>query len=169
MRRQNFFWILTLFLVFVLQVAVADNIAIAGVAPNLFMLSTIFFAIRGGAMAGAVLGFVFGLVSDATNITLFGSQTFMMTLIGTLAGRLTRKVDEEKYSAQMVLVFLMSLANFLGLLFLESLFGGNARRYRDWAMILSPIYSTLLCPVFFWGLLQWSALFRRRTLRDGLL
>ena len=84
MNRQGFFWILTILLVFVLQVTISDNISIYGVAPNLFVLSTIFFAIRIGPLAGETLGFILGLINDVTNVSVFGSQTFMMTLIKRL-------------------------------------------------------------------------------------
>lgn len=165
MRRPNLYWILTIFLVFVLQVLIAPRIAPFGVVPNFFLLGTIFFAIRGGPVIGELVGFIFGLFSDVISISLFGSQTFMMTLIGYLVGRLERQVDEEKLSAQMVLVFLMSVLNGLGLFFLEALFAGAALRFRDKSAVLVPLYSTLISPVLFWVLTRWTAIFQRGDLR----
>ena len=165
MRHQNIFWILTVLLVFILQVTIAGPISILGASPNFFLLSTVFFAIRGGPVVGEVLGFVWGMLSDVTSISLFGSQTFMLTLVGYLVGRLERKVDEENTSAQMVLVLLMSLLNLSGLLFLETLFGGVTQRFRDKSAALVPLYSTFLSPVLFWALLQWSLFFRRADLK----
>lgn len=163
MRRQNFFWILTIPLVFVFQAILAEPISIAGVSPNFFLLATIFFAVRSGPVMGELLGFTWGMLSDVVSISLFGSQTFMLTLIGYLVGRLERQVDEEKYSAQMVLVLIMSILNILGLLFMETLFGGAAQthRFRDRSAFLSPIYSTLFSPVLFWLLFHWSSIFDR--------
>ena len=168
-NRKSLFWILTVLLVFLLQVTISDRISIYGAAPNLFVLSTIYFAIRGGPLAGEILGFIFGLINDVTSVSVFGSQTFMMILIGYLAGRLERKVDEEKYSAQMALVLLMSFVNLLGILFWETLFGGVPQRFRDKFMILVPIYSTVICPALFWGLMRWGAFFRRAGLKNKSL
>ena len=168
MIQKNAFWILTVLLIFVLQVTISDHISVGGVTPNLFLLATIFFAVRGGPLVGEMIGFVLGLFSDVTSICLFGSQIFMMTLIGYLVGRLERKVDEEKYSAQMVLVFLMSFLNLGGLLFLEALFGGGTQRFRDKMAVLGPLYSTMVSPILFWALLQWATLFGRTDLKIKL-
>lgn len=165
MRHQGAFWLLTVFLVFTIHLTVAGNITVLGAAPNFLLLSTVFFAIRGGPVTGEILGFTWGMLSDIASTSVFGSQAFMLTFLGFLAGKLERKVDEDKYSAQMALVFIMSAANLLGLAFLESLFGGAPQRFKDKSVILGPFYSTLLCPVVFWGLLKWSSLFRKSDLK----
>ncbi len=165
MKNSGAFWILTVLMVFVFHVVLTGPVSIYGVNPNFFLLSTIFFAIRGGPILGEILGFIFGIIADATSISIFGSQTFMLTLIGYLVGRLERHVDEEKYSAQMVLVFLMSCLNLIGLLFLETLFRGVTQGFRSKSVILNPLYSTLFSPILFWVMLQWCSVFRRTDLK----
>jgi len=167
MRHPAAFWFLTVILVFTLHLTVAGNIAVLGSVPNFLLLSIIFFAIRGGSLTGEILGFVLGLLSDIASTTVFGSQVFMLTFLGYLAGKLERKVDEDQPLAQVALVFILSIANLLGLVLLESLFGGSPQRFKGIFMILNPVYSTLLCPIVFWGLLKWSALFRKFDLLPG--
>ena len=165
MKHPSAFWLLTVFLVFALHLTVAGNIAVLGTAPNFLLLSTVFFAVRKGPVTGEILGFVWGMLSDIASTSVFGSQAFMLTFLGFLAGKLERKVDEDKYSAQMALVFVASVVNLLGLALFESLFGGAPQRFKDKSVLLGPVYSTLLCPVVFWGLLKWSSLFRKSDLK----
>jgi rod shape-determining protein MreD len=165
MKTQGVFWIMTFLLVFVLHILMAEPMSVLGSRPNFFLLATIFFAIRGGPVIGELLGFSWGLLADVTSISLFGSQTFMLTLVGYIAGRLEGMIDEEKYSAQMVLVLLLSCLNIVGLLLLEILFKGVTERFRDRVVVLGPIYSTLLSPILFWALLQWTSVFHRTDLK----
>ncbi|OGR87417.1 MAG: rod shape-determining protein MreD [Elusimicrobia bacterium RIFCSPLOWO2_01_FULL_60_11] len=165
MKHPILFWVLTVFGVFTLHLAVAGNIAVLGAAPNFLLLSTVFFAVRAGPVKGEILGFIWGMLSDIASTSVFGSQAFMLTFVGYAVGKLEGKVDEDKYSAQMALVFIMSAVNLLGLALLESLFGGAPQRFKDKSILLGPFYSTLLCPVVYWGLLKWGSLFRRSDLK----
>ena len=165
MKHPVIFWILTVLGVFTLHLTVAGNIAILGAAPNFLLLSTVFFAVRAGPMKGEVLGFLWGLLSDVASTSVFGSQAFMLTFVGFVVGKLEGKVDEDKYAAQMTLVFIMSVVNLLGLALLESIFGGAPQRFKDKSALLGPFYSTLLCPVVYWGLLRWRSIFRRSDLK----
>ena len=148
-KRGFLFWIFTILLTFILQITFAEYISVLGTFPNLLLLATVFFSIYEGPMVGEVTGFMTGLLSDISSISLFGSQTFMLTLIGYTTGMLRGKINEEKPSAQMALVFIMSLVYVLGLYFLESLFGGSAERFKVITSFFEPVYSTLVSPLFF--------------------
>ena len=168
LNKQGLFWVLTVLLGFILQVSFTDVISIYGIFPNLLLLSTIFFAMRGGPVVGEWAGFAWGLLSDVASISLFGSQTFMLTLIGYAAGRLQGKIDEDRPAAQMTIVLLMSILYVLGLMFFESLFSGSARRFMVKPSFFQLAYSTLISPVAFWILLRWCALFYKPDYRVKL-
>lgn len=161
MNKESFFWPLTILLLFTLQITLSHWISIWGTFPNLLLLGTIFFAIRRGPLVGEWSGFVWGLFSDAASISIFGSQTFMLTLIGYSAGRLQGKINAEKPAAQMSLVFFMSLLYLLGLLLFEVLFGGSAQRFKVKTSFLQPFYSTLICPFLFSILMRWLSWFQK--------
>jgi rod shape-determining protein MreD len=165
MNKRSLFWILTVLLGFIFQVTFADLISIYGIFPNLLLLGTIFFAICGGPIVGEWAGFCWGLLSDVASISIFGSQTFMLTLVGYIAGRLKGKIDEDKSAAQMSVVLFMSVFYILGLLFLETLFGGSVQRFKARTSYFQPIYSTLVCPLAFWILLKWRSLFFKSDFR----
>lgn len=163
--RTFFFWFLTLLLVFVFQISFSDAIAVRGIFPNLMLLQTIFFAIYSGPIVGQFTGFLCGLLSDVASISIFGSQTFMFTLVGYLSGQLQGKINEEKPIAQMALVLVMSALYVLGLLFFETLFGGFARRFKVQISVFQPLYTTLISPVFFLFLYRCRALLFRQGVR----
>lgn len=161
MYRRKLFWFITVLIGFILQMSLSNFISVSGVFPNLLLLGTVFFALRNGPIAGEWTGFVWGLFSDAASISIFGSQTFMLTLIGYSAGRLRGKIDEEKVVAQMSLVLMMSVIFLTGLFFFEALFGGSIHRFKVMTSLFQPFYTMLVCPIAFWLLLRWDLWFHR--------
>lgn len=159
------FWIVTVFACFVTQMLFSDFLSIGGVFPNILLLSTIYFAVRSGPEAGEWLGFLWGLLADVASTSIFGSQTFMFTLIGYACGRLHGKVDEEMPVAQMGMVFVMSVFYWLGLFFFEHFFSGAPERFTVAASLFQPLYSTLVSPVLFWLLSRWCMLFQLLNFR----
>src|SRR5437870_2943939 len=127
---KRYFWILTILILFILQVTFSELVSVKGVFPNLLLLATVFSGLQLGPVSGEWTGFIWGLLSDVASISVFGSQTFMLTLVGYIAGRLQGKIDEEKTVAQMVLVFLTSILYVLGLMFFELLFQGSTQRFK---------------------------------------
>lgn len=165
MNISIFFWPLTLLLLFVFQIAFSQMLSLWGAFPNLLLLGTIFFAIRRGPITGEWIGFIWGLFADVSSISLFGSQTFMLTLIGYTVGLLQGKINAEKPIAQMSLVLMMSLAYLLGLLFFEALFGYSIQRFKVKTSFFQPVYSTLISPLLFSLLLRWSCFFHNHEMK----
>lgn len=161
MYQHKIFWFLTILIGFILQITLSDSISIFGTSPNFLLLGTIFFAIQCGPIVGEWTGFIWGLLSDIASVSIFGSQTFVFTLIGYCAGCLQGKINEEKTAAQMSLVFLMSLFYILGFLVLENLFTGSLQRFKVGILFLQPLYTTLFCPVVFFLLLRWYSWFHK--------
>lgn len=161
MNRKFLFWFLTIPVCFVFQIVFSTALSVYGVFPNLLLLAVIFFAVHYGALSGAIIGFVWGLFADSSSICIFGSQTFMFTLIGYFSGKLRRKIDEEQLVAQMGLVLLMSIVYVLGLIFFESFFMDSSEtgRLKSGILIFQPVYSTVISPLVFWILAWWDSLF----------
>ena len=161
MNNSIVFWVITIFIGFALQITLSGTIDIVGVFPNILLLATIFFSVRGGPVIGELTGFIWGLFCDITSLSLFGSQCFMFTIIGYMVGHLHGKIDERMMTAQIVVVFLMSVFYLLGLLFFEYLFEGIPQRFHIGMTFLQPVYTTLACPILFLFLSWWYVLFHR--------
>jgi len=80
----------------------------ARLAPDFVLVALLFFAIRSRPGAGAVAGFVVGLLTDAVGPTTFGAATFSLTIIGYGAGWLKALVFADNPLVTAVFVFAAS-------------------------------------------------------------
>lgn len=157
--KQKIFWPSTFLLLLVLQGTLSSWIALFGAFPNLLLLSIAFFALHRGPFIGEWLGFFLGLAADALSISLFGSHTFMYTLIGYGMGQLQGKIDADKPLAQVSIIFAVSILFLCGLLGLELLFGGTGQRFGVRTSFFNPLYSAAVAPLFFFLMKRWQSLF----------
>ncbi len=80
----------------------------ARVSPDFLLIGLVFFAMRAGPGAGAVAGFIVGIVSDALTPAAFGAGALAHTLVGYLAawGRAVFFADNVLVNAGFVAVAL---------------------------------------------------------------
>ena len=72
-------------LLVVLHFYVRPRLWTARVSPDFLLMALVFFAMRSGAGAGALAGFVVGLVDDALTPAHFGAAALAHTVVGYLA------------------------------------------------------------------------------------
>jgi rod shape-determining protein MreD len=85
-----------LFLALLLETTVASDLRIRGVSPDFMLLLTICISLAAGPDAGAVVGFVAGLLIDLfLHATPFGLSALTYCLIGYGVGILRRSVLHE--------------------------------------------------------------------------
>jgi len=77
-------------------------------APDLVLVALLFFAIRSRPGAGAVAGFLVGLLTDAVAPTTFGAAAFSLTIVGYAAGWLKAVVFADNLVVTAVFVFAAS-------------------------------------------------------------
>jgi rod shape-determining protein MreD len=77
-------------------------------APDLVLVALLFFAIRSRPGAGAVAGFLVGLLTDAVAPTTFGAAAFSLTIVGYAAGWLKAVVFADNLLVTAVFVFAAS-------------------------------------------------------------
>lgn len=155
MIQKLFFWGFTIVAGFLLQMSLEQPLLLFNTFPNFLLLSTVFFALSFGSMEGMLLGFIWGFLQDFASNALFGSQAFMLTLVGYYTGKIRRDIDQAKPMAQIGLVLLMSFINLFGLFFFEILFG---RRFYSSLILPSffqMIYTGFFTPLFFILLRHW--------------
>jgi len=156
-RTAVFFYLLSLFLGLFLQIFVR-NIFFT-YSPNFLLLLVIYVALSRGAIAGEFFGFSSGVLSDIFSLNPFGTQAFLFTLIGYLAGRQTGKIDFEKPLAQVILVFLSSFIYFLGFSLITLLFAYGQKKVYFLPELLLNIFFAI---PFFWLLSIWRNLWRQK-------
>jgi rod shape-determining protein MreD len=83
-------WLRALAVVFVaalLQVVIVSSLVVGGGTPDLLLVVTVALGLLRGSTAGAILGFVGGLVVDVVTLGTLGVSSLVLTLAGFWAGR----------------------------------------------------------------------------------
>jgi rod shape-determining protein MreD len=98
--------VLVLLLLLVLQFYVRPRLWNARVSPDFLLIGLMLFAMRSGAGAGALVGFLVGLIEDTLTPARFGAATLAHTLVGYLAswGRAVFFADNMLVNAAFVAV-----------------------------------------------------------------
>ncbi len=87
---------------------------------NIFSLIVIYFAIEKGETYGACLGTVCGLIQDAFSLGVFGVAGLSKTIMGFLAGYISRKLDVSPFFRKFLLIFVLLSLEFILWAFLSS-------------------------------------------------
>jgi cell shape-determining protein MreD len=72
-------------------------------SPSVPLLAVLAAGAQGRVNAAQSLGFLWGLMLDVQGVTLFGGQGWALALAGFGVGKLSRQIDGEKLSAQVLL------------------------------------------------------------------
>lgn len=78
---------LLVFVVAILQVSALSSVTVAGGGPELLLVTLVAIALLRGSVAGAVSGFVAGLLVDVATLGTLGLTSLLLTLAGYWAGR----------------------------------------------------------------------------------
>jgi len=135
-----------------LQTALAPHLRLLGANPDFGLIAVVCVALVGGAEAGAVFGFLVGIVSDIVLMTPFlGLSAFVLALVGYFAGRYAETADVPAGLAAPLTVFVATLvANVLSAL-AQFLLGRQVPLgfFVGHVLIPSLVFNTLLAaPVY---------------------
>ncbi len=117
--------------------ALRPQFAASRFAPDLVLVALLFYAIRSRPGAGAIAGFVVGILSDAVSPTAFGAGAFALTIIGFAAGWLKAVVFADNILVSALFVFAATwLRDLLEVVVSSELRGGALA--RD-VLLVSPL------------------------------
>lgn len=135
----------------VLQFAWAKYLSPYGLSPNFLLVCLIITGLVRGPLEAQFLGFAWGLSWDALSTEMFGCHAFLFTCLGYFAGLLSRKWNESKISAQMLLTLLVSLFYLFGMKAVYFIFGGGEFVYSfNYTTLSQPLYNVIIAPFIFW-------------------
>jgi rod shape-determining protein MreD len=101
---------LALLVAVVLQIAVAPQLAVFGVVPNVIFLVVVTLALVEGPVAGSVAGFIGGLLFDLLGASVVGPYALVFTIVGYAAGLLQANMFAESWLLPVSVVFVAGLA-----------------------------------------------------------
>ena len=111
----------------------------------------IFIGLYRGSYSGCTVGFFIGIIDGVFFATTFGTLSFSYSIIGYLAGRLPKRIDEENPLAQISIVFLGVIVSQVINLIIEVIFTGIPGIFSI-AWLIVPV---IISPVFFLIFKKW--------------
>jgi len=92
------------FVAAMLQVVIVSSLLIGGGAPDLLLVVVVALGLVRGSVAGAVFGFLGGLVVDMVTLETLGISSLLLTLAGFWAGRYAETTGRDRRVAPIVAV-----------------------------------------------------------------
>jgi len=97
--KKFFITLAVLFLIIVFDV-LFSKIFPFYLRPNLWLVYVVFISLFLTHTEAVLIGFISGLIYDISHLTLFGTNTLLLTTIGYLLGWLNKRVNETLLNVQ---------------------------------------------------------------------
>jgi len=157
--KRFLFYVLTIWMILWLQILYNHYFGGSRFSVYLVLIVVLYFGLLRGPLVGQLLGFVWGLLTDASSLGLLGIHVFLYALAGYAAGMLRRQLDETKTVTQATFTFAVTIG-YIGLyMALDHLFTSTERPVT-WQLAMQPFVNALLAPAIFWFMRQWSDLWQ---------
>jgi rod shape-determining protein MreD len=120
------------------------------------VVAAIYWGLAHGPLSGSVIGFLWGLLSDAASLGLLGERALLFAAVGFSAGFFRRQLDDTKPWTQGIFTLFASLAVVIGELLIEHFFSGTAQRPVSLSVWLQPFWNALAAPLLFLAFQSWD-------------
>jgi len=105
---------LLLYVVFSLaQFFFSKYLNIAGIFPNLILIVVVYLGLSKGSVAAQLMGFLFGWTWDVFSMDIFGIRAVVFTVVGYLAGAVSRNFNKSELFSQFVIIFFAGVVYWL--------------------------------------------------------
>jgi rod shape-determining protein MreD len=125
-------------LVAVVQVSILAPISILGGTPDALLVALVCLALLRGSIAGAIAGFVGGLLVDIATLGTLGITALVLTVVGYWAGRYGETTGRGRAHAVPLTVAVMTVLVALGGLGLHYMLGETVSAHRALVTTLLP-------------------------------
>lgn len=157
---RTLFTLATLLMGVLIQMVLSHYLSLYDAAPQVFLILTITHGFIFGPIMGEVLGFSWGLMSDATGVRLFGMNALLLALAGYLAGHLRRRVASERPTAQLVISIVSTLYYAIGVSWIYSFFNEGGGKFSYAHFFLEGVYNAVFVTAFFVLTERWVQIWR---------
>lgn len=105
-------FLVTIFIIvcFVVQCSVFENIAFAGIIPNLMIILTSSFGFMRGEKEGLIIGFACGLLCDVFFGSFLGFYALVLMYIGYINGKFSRIFYPEDIKLPLALIIVSDIS-----------------------------------------------------------
>jgi rod shape-determining protein MreD len=126
------------FVAVILQVSILAPVTILGGTPDILLVSLVCLALLRGSIAGAVAGFVGGLLVDVATLGTLGVTALLLTVAGYWAGRYGETTGRDRLRAVPLAVAVITIAIAIGGLGLHYMLGDTVSAHRALITTLLP-------------------------------
>ena len=149
------------FVAAMLQVVIVSALLVGGGAPDLLLVTVVALGLTRGSIAGAVFGFLGGLVVDVVTLDTLGLASLVLTLVGFWAGRYAETSGRDRRLAPVVAVGSLTI--------LAAAFGVVLRYLLGEDVVVRQALVTALAPTFVLNLILALPVYRlvRRLVGEG--
>lgn len=114
----------------VLQAAVFASAGVFGATPDVLLVTLLAIALRRGAVAGAVAGFLGGLLLDVATLESLGVTSLLLTVVGYWIGRFGETAARDRTYAPVLSVLAATVFVALGGYMLHYMLGADVLAAR---------------------------------------
>jgi rod shape-determining protein MreD len=115
-----------LFVAAIAQVSIFAQLSVFGAAPDLLLVTLVAVALLRGSIAGAVGGFLAGLLVDTASLGVLGLTSLVLTLAGYWIGRYGETTGRDRAHAPFLSVAVVTILYQFGLLVVHFVIGESA-------------------------------------------
>ena len=153
--KKMFYVLATLWGVLGLQTVTVHFLGGSRVSFDVVLIAVLFYGLTRGPAAAQLMGFVWGLLVDASVLGVVGLHSLLYALCGFSAGMLRRQLDESKPWTQSLFTFGITAVYALLYGFLMRVLSPESGVLSA-ALLTLPILGAALAPVIFWLMHQWN-------------
>jgi len=129
------------FLVFSLLGRISTSLVLV---LNVFSVLVVYYAVLRGEIFGAVLGSACGLIQDSFSLGVFGVGGLSKTVLGFLAGYISRKIHVVPFFRNLVFIFILGILELAIWLALYSFIFSERPLVRNGLIFVQPAVTALL-------------------------
>jgi rod shape-determining protein MreD len=155
--KKTLYYFITLLAILWIQMASDYFVGASGFSSNVVLIVVLYFGLARGPLVGESLGFLWGLLVDASSLGLIGLHALLYAGAGYLAGMLRRQLDQDKIWTQSIFSMIVSALYLVLYLLLDRMFSMGIRPL-SWSISFQPLSNGFIAPFVFWLMQRWAQL-----------
>jgi rod shape-determining protein MreD len=155
--KRALYYVLTLWIFLWLQVVSNHFLGGTSFSVQWILLAVLHFGLARGPWVGECLGFIWGLLVDASSLGLLGLHAVLYALAGYAAGMFRRQLDISKLWTQMIFSWMATVVYFALYLVMTRFLSAGEEPFQ-WGILTVPVINAVFAPVVFSALDYWAHL-----------
>jgi rod shape-determining protein MreD len=157
---------IAIFISYFFQTSV-DFFALGSIKPDFLLILTVYFALYRGSFSALWIGFFGGLLQDInlggyTNLVkqemqfYIGTSALAKTVVGFLAGKISRDINKDATSLTVIVVFIACLVKGIIMFLTIAIFHSSAHAASLITIVLPEAIFTAIISIVWFRILRWA-------------